>query len=287
VTFAPCVALFAAVTAATSDLPPVGPGDVIRVLPSTSPDYVRLDVPPSLRVAPEASSRLVVFRGGVPVLDRGLVIDVQVVPRAGGTEGSREERGYIEDAEVSPDGRFAILLATRYTKTVSLRDVAETEGKTELTWIDVAHPKGLWSVPFEKGIWIKKVLLLSPKHGIAVSTIADPQGPADLRLFSPDGIEMLRLRGEEASVVDMRSTSHAAFLAVDLAYPDRDGLPGRGVLVIDLAHGRRWTYTWSYGDNREPVSWSLADTGILEVTTPDGLRLFDRNGKPLRASLRK
>ena len=283
-TFSPCAAVLAVVTSATNVVAPV---DGVRILSSTSPEYAQLEIPSSLRLEPDAFSRLVVFRNGVPVLDRGLALDVQVAPKPGGEDGAREEQGYIEDAEVSQDGRFAILLATHYRKTLSLRDSAETEGRTELTWIDPAHPKGLWSVLFDRGVWVKGVLLLSPKHGVAVSTMNGPQGPADLRLFGPDGIETMHLRGEEASVVGMRSTSHAAFLAVDLAYPDRNGLPSRGVLVLDLLHGKRWTYTWSYGDNHEPVSWSLTDTGILEVTTPDGLRLFDRNGKPLRASRRR
>lgn len=279
------VAVLSVFAAAGSATPPAG--DAVRIFSSASPEYAQLDIPDSLRVAPEAASRLVLFRGGVAVLDRGLALDVEVVPKPGGSQGARVEQGYVEDAEVSPDGGFAILLATRYKKTLSLQADAETKGKTELTWIDPAHPKGLWSVAFEDGIWVKRVLLLSSKQGIAVSTIADPNGPADLRLYNAEGVETMRLRGEEASVVDMRPTTHAAFLAVDLAYPERSGVPDRGVLVLDLLHGRRWTYTWSYGDEHEPMSWNLADTGILEVTTPDGLRLFDRNGKPLRASRQK
>lgn len=283
--FLPYVALLAALSAAASVPPPAA--DVVRVLPADSPEYLQLAIPDSVRVAPDAASRLVLFRGGVPVLDRGLAIDVQVVPQPAGSGAAKVEQGYVENAEVSLDGRFAVLLATRYKKTIGFRDEVETEGKSELTWFEPAHPKGLWSVTLENGVWVKRVLLLSARHGVAVSTITDLNGPADLRLFGPEGIETMRLRREDGSVVDMRTTSHGVFLAVDLAYPERGGLPDRGVLVLDLLHGTRWTYTWRYGEEHEPMSWNLADTGILEVSTADGLRVFDRNGKPLRASRKK
>src|SRR5262245_52586255 len=178
--------LLTAVAAAASNPRPVP--DEVRIFPSSSPEYLLLDIPESLRVAPDAVRRLVLFHGGVPVLDRGLVIDVQVATQPGGDASARIEDGYVEDAEVSPDGAFAIVLGTRYKKTLSAHDESETEGKTELTWIDPAHPRGLWSVPFDKGTWIKRVLLLSPRQGIAVSTVSDPDGPADLRLYGPEGI---------------------------------------------------------------------------------------------------
>ncbi len=259
-------------------------GDIVRLFSADDPEYQSLDIPDARRVASEAVRRLVVFRGGAPVSDRGLGNEKRVVERASSANAASEyEDGFVEDAEVSLDGRFALVLSTRYRKPVDPGTGVETKGKTDLTWIDPAHPEGLWSVSLERERWVKKVLLLSPKHGVAISTLTDPNGPADLRLYGPEGREMLRLKGEEASVVDMTTTSQGAFLAVDLAYPDRPALPNRGVLVLDLLHGTRWTYTWSYGKDGEPLSWSLADTGILEVKTPGGTRCFDRNGKPLKA----
>ena len=80
------------------------------------------------------------------------------------------------------------------------------------------------------------------------------------------------------------SASHGEFVAVDLAYPDRPGLPHRGVLVLDLARDSRWTFAWRYGDDDEPVSWKLQDTGVLEVTTPSHVKRFDRKGKALAAA---
>jgi len=72
-----------------------------------------------------------------------------------------------------------------------------------------------------------------------------------------------------------------------VALPDRQTLPHRGVLVLDLLHGTRLTYTWRYGADDEPVSWKLDDSGVFEVTTTTHVRRFDRNGKPFAASRRR
>ena len=265
--------------AATLLLVPTPPhDDGVVLLTASDPEYLRLELPADLQLAPEAFSRLVVFRDGVPLLDRGLRDERLSVSTA-----PSEERGYVEDAEVSADGRVAVIVSTSYRRTLTSGE-AKTEAETELTWIDPEHPKGLWSVALEEGRWVKKAVPLSEKRGVAVSTCRDLDGPADLRYFGPDGAELLRVNEDESSLVDMVATNHGAFFAADLVFPTRPGVPDRGILVLDLLRGTRWTYTWSYGGEGEPVSWNLEETGILQVNIPGAVLRFDRNGKTLGSS---
>jgi hypothetical protein len=84
-------------------------------------------------------------------------------------------------------------------------------------------------------------------------------------------------------VTDLTATSNGAFLGVSLAYPERPGLPQMGILVLDLLRGTRWTYSWSYGEAGDPLSWTLEDSGVLEVKVPGKIVRYDRNGAPLRS----
>lgn len=228
-----------------------------------------------------------VFRGGSAIFDRGLRNEKVAAPLSRAGDSPAEEEGYVEDAEVSPDGGYAVVLSTRYRRPISPPDAVATRGRTELTWIDPAHPRGLWSVQLEEGRWVKSVVPLALRHGVAVASVADADGPADLRLYGPEGAEVLRLKGEEGSVIAMKAASHGAFLAVDLAYTDRQDFPNRGIAVLDLLQGTRWNYSWSYGGDDEPIAWNLADSGVLEITTPGGTQSYDRNGKPLRKTRRR
>ena len=274
---------------ATSDPPR---GDAVVLLATSDPEYARLRLPADSKLVPEASSRLVVFRDGAPLLDRGLRDERVFVSPAGG-DTPNVEKGYVEDAEISADGRVAVIVSTSYRRPLTSPSAggqpreAPVKAETELTWIDPEHPRGLWSVTLEDGRWAKKAIPLSGKRGVAVSTCRDMDAPADLRYFGPDGAELFHMREEESSVVNMVATSYGAFLAADLVFPPRPGVPDRGILVLDLLKGTRWTYTWSYGKEGEPISWNLEETGILEIKTPGQVFRYDRNGKILGTSRRR
>lgn len=268
------------------------PSNGVRLFESNDPDYLSLGIPGDRRIAPQAGSRLVVFRDGAPVLDRGLRVEKWLAEADGASKPPVEE-GAADDAVVAPDGRFAVLASTRFRRVASppgrpSEAPGKARGVTELVWIDPAHPEGRWTTPLENGRWIQTIVPLSPVRGVAVSTLADPDDPdADFRIYGPDGKESMRIPETEGVTAEIASASHGGFVAVDLLFPDRIGLPNRGVTVLDLTYGTRWTYTWTYGSDGEPTSWRLDDMGILEVTTPESVRSFDRNGKPIRLGKRR
>ena len=267
------------------------PRNGVRVYRPTDPAYRNLDLSPAKRAVPDAESRLLVFRDGVPVLDRGLRNENWTIETAGG-RGPTQVEGVIEDAAVSEDGQFALLLTTTYRRPPRSKGAAATEerapvGSSELTWIDATHPQGAWTKPLEGGRWAKQLVPLSVKQGVALATILKLDGPADLRIFGPDGVERIHLNEADGSVLAIEAAADGGFVAADLAYPDRAELPHRGVIVLDLLHGTRWAYTWRYGDNDEPVSWKLDDAGVLEVTSPAFVKRFDRNGKAVGVARRR
>jgi hypothetical protein len=267
------------------------PRNGVRVYRSDDPAYKKLESAERQRSLPEAISRLVVIHDGALVLDRGLKNESWTVEMAGGAGGSRVE-GVVEDAAVSEDGSFAVVLTTTYRRPQKAKTDKAQEpppppvGVSELVWIDPLHPDGKWTQVLEDGRFAKQILPLSPAQGVAVSTIRQIDGPADLRILGPDGKSRLRLDEAEGSVLALDAASHGGFLAADLAYPDRQQLPHRGVVVLDLVHGTRWAYQWRYGSDEEAVQWQLDDSGVLEVTTPVRVRRFDRAGKPLSTTKR-
>jgi len=266
------------------------PRDGVRVYRSDDPTYKKLESKEPNRALPEAVSRLVVMHDGAMVLDRGLKNDSWTVETGGRVGGSRVE-GVVEDAAVADDGSFAVVLTTTYrrppqSKADKTKELPPPVGVSEMAWIDPLHPDGKWTQVLEQGRWAKQILPLSFTQGVAVSTIQALDGPADLRILGPDGKSRLRLDEAEGSVLSLDAASHGVFLAVDIAYPDRQQLPHRGVVVLDLVHGTRWAYQWRYGSDEEAVKWQLDDSGVLEVTTPVHVRRFDREGKPLSTTKR-
>lgn len=264
----------------------------VRIFSKSDGEYASLSIPARAQLFPEADERLVVFRDGAPVFDRGLRVSTQVTGTIRDAAGELEE-GVAEDAVVSADAQFALLATTHFRRpALKSGEPRETPrratGVTELIWIDADHPQGLWTVPLENGRWIKSIVPLAPRRGVAVSTVADPdEADADMRILGPEGMELLRIRETEGSTTQLVTTPLGAFLAVDLLYPDRLGMPNEGITVLDLTYDTRWTYTWTYGDDAEPLSWKLDDTGVLQVTTPAAVRSFDRKGKPLGLVKRK
>ncbi len=253
------------------------------------PEYAALRVPAADRTWPDALDRLVVFHGARPILDLGLRNERQIVGQGGKEGEALFEEGIVESSAISPDGRSAAILSTQYRRpaggAAALPEGGEPKpvGTTAVSWVDAAQPDMRFSVKLESGRWVKEVLPLAGGGGLALSTTTGIGAPADFVLYAPGGGEVLRLRESEASANNFTATNSGAFLAVSLAYPDRPRLPQEGVLVLDILRGTHWTYTWSYGGEGEPLSWSLDESGVLEVRLPGATARYDRNGALLRS----
>ena len=195
------------------------------------------------------------------------------------------QSGKLQPGTVAQGGDFR---STALQRGDSPDTARKATGVTELVWIDADHPEGLWTVPLENGRWIRTIVPISERRGVAVATLADPdERDADMRIIGPDGIEKLRIRESDGSTSEIVATPHGNFLAVGLLYPERLGKPNQGIVILDLTYDTRWTYTWTYGDDAEPLSWKIDDTGVLQVTTPLAIRSFDRLGKPIGFVKRK
>jgi hypothetical protein len=264
--------------------------DRVAVYAVSDGDYTRLTIPEAARTVPESPTRLVVFHGGRVIVDRGLRTDVALssAPRVAGATAEREDL-YTENAEVPADGWFGVLYGSRVRETLSLggehgrEPSAPTVASTEIVWIDPEHPRGRWKVTLEGGRMLTSVVPISHAMGVAVSTVTEPGGVADLRIYDRDGKVQFTLPDRSASTVSIRATANGAFLAADLAYAGGERAKDRGILVVDLLQGATWTYAWSYGGSEEPLSWELLDSGILEVRTPAATLQYDRSGKPIGA----
>jgi hypothetical protein len=276
-----------AVSAAAAPAAPSSPNRV-AVMGAGSPDYRALAIPRSVRTDPDASLRLLVFREGICVLDRGLR-DAHEDSTAG-ARGSMivREDGIIERAAASPEGREAVVVSTRYVSRVDVTPGTTStagdllRGPTTLTLVDPGHPDGRWQVTLEDGRWVKDVEVLPGSNGVVVTTFLPRTGPSDLRVLDALGREKLRVPESRAETVSVRTDcSIGCFVAADLKFPEQLALPERGVMVFDLARGTSWTYSWRYGGDGEPLSWALGNGGILEVKLPAGTARFDPAGRPL------
>lgn len=250
--------------------------DRVMLLTVTDPAYGRLTIPESARVVPSATERLLVFRKGACVVDRGL----RSIRRAasGGSEG---EEGLFENASVAPDGSGAAIAATRW-------EVREdrTAVEARIVWVDPFHPDGSWILALEPGRQIKELVALPLAFGAAVATFVEGDPVVDVRRIGPDGHELSRSSPQEGSVVDLAVSDDGGFLGVDFALPPKEGEPDRAIVVIDLAKGGSWRYGWTYGSDREPLGWHLESGGVLEITTAERPLRFDARGVPLRRSRR-
>jgi hypothetical protein len=281
------------------DAPPASPSPAAPLVAAPPPDriapfvtgeeeYARLRVEPGSRIAPEAADRLVVFQGGRPVLDLGLRNEYHLVPGSQAPTEEVFEEGIVEIAEIAPDGRSAVILSTRYRRpadegaaTPELGEKPQPQGESVLTWVDAKRPEARFSVELHDGRWVREVIPLSAGNGLAVSTTRGLEAPSDLRVFGPDGRETFHHSEDEAAVTGLAASNNGGFLAASLAFPERPGFPQQGVLVLDLLHGTHWTYSWSYGGEGEPISWSLKESGVLEVRLPGRIMLYDQNGTPV------
>lgn len=261
-------------------------GDRVTILTAADPAYRGLTVPDRARIAPEAPTRLLVFLGGSCVLDRGLR-EERPAPQSDGS--AVEQRGIAERAMLSVDGQVALVETIRYVNRAEtgqgtiIANSATLRGSTDLTWIDPYHPGGKWVFTLDAGRWLKKAVPLARRRGVAVATYREIAGEADFRLLGPDGKESVAIPEGEAWALDIQASPDGRYVAVDQGYAAHPGRPDRGVLVVDVAAGSRWTYTWTYGGDDEPTSWNLEDGGVLVVARPGGKTLrFAPGGAPLR-----
>lgn len=254
--------------------PPARP-DRVALLTLSDPAYARIQIPENARVAPSAVERLLVYRKGVCIVDRGLRSIRQPAPSGGG------EMGLAEIASVAPDAAGAAIVITRWEARVDANVV-----DSRIVWIDPLHPDGAWSVKLEPGRQVKEILALSASFGVAAATFTEGDPLVDLRMYGPDGRERSRSDARTGSVVDLAVSDDGGFLGADLALPPQEGGPDRGIVVSDLVRGTRWQFTWRYGSEDEPKSWYLATGGILELRTAGDLLRFDSVGTPIRGRRR-
>src|SRR5262245_20973010 len=258
------------------------PASRIDVVTKDSTEYRALAIPRSFKSEVDAATRLLVFKDGLCVRDRGIVV-AHTTTNGGDPRGLvTEETGIAERAAVAGDDRTAVVATTRYVSRVDMTPGITTEGDTirgatTLTMIDPAHPDGRWQVTLEQSRWVRDLVALPRDGGVAVSTFVPRNGLPDVRLLDPSGHERVRVPESIAETLRIEPSPDGGFVAVELAFQD-DGKWERGISVFG-ASGDSWTYGWKYGTDDEPSSWTLEPKGVLAVHVASGTRRFDATGK--------
>jgi len=274
-------------TAAAPETTAMTAPDRVVLLSAGDPEYRALAIPRSYKTAPDARLHLIVFRGGLCIRDHGLADAQATEGREVAGAAMVEQRGTTERAFVGPDGRAAVVVATRYVSRVDVSPGQTSTandtvtGGTTLTLVDPAHPDGRWRVTLEEARWAKDVLVLADAMGVVVTTFLPRNGPTDVRILNATGHEAVRVPETSAESLRIEASPEGGFVAAEVAFRDNAELPERGVIVFDLARGTQWTYGWRYGSDAEPVSWSLQNAGVLAVEIPGGTRRFDATGRKL------
>lgn len=260
----------------------------VALMGADAPEYTALAIPKSYKSQPDATLRLLVFRDGLCIRDRGLVQAHET--RDGGNPGATimEETGVTERGAVAPDGREAVIATTRYVSRVDLTPGQTSTagdtvtGATTLTLIDPAHPEGRWRVTLENGRWIKELLVLPASMGVVATTFLPRLGPTDVRILDATGRETIRVPESAAQTMRLETAPRGGYVAAEMAFPEGRALPWQqGVMVFDIAGATQWTYGWRYGSDDEPMSWSLQDGGVLVLKLASGTRRFDPTGRRL------
>ena len=259
--------------------------DRVELVSASDDAYKALAIPRTYKTAPDAPNHLLVFRGGLCIRDIGLA-DTQVRESKGtGKTVIVEETGTTERGAVAPDGRSAAIVRTRYDSRVDVTPgQTSTEndtvtGETTVTLIDPASPDGKWKTPLESSRWVQDFLVLANSKGVVLTTFLPRNGPKDVRLLDPTGREWLRVSDSLGAALRIEASADGSHAAAEVTYPDRPDTPERGVIVIDVASGKQWTYGWRYGSDAEPLSWKLFDRGVLGVKFPKGTKYFDASGR--------
>ena len=271
-------------TPAASAPTAAAPASRLSVVAKDSPEYRALAIPRSFKSEVDAATRLLVFRDGLCVRDRGIV-SAHTTSNGGDPRGLvTEETGITERAVVSDDEKTAVVMSTRYVSRVDLNPGLKStegdtiQGATTLTMIDPTHPDGRWQVTLEGSRWVKDLVALPRDGGVVVSTFVPRNGPTDVRLLDPTGHERVRVPDSVAETVRIESAPEGGFVAVELAFQD-DAKWERGISVFGASGDTAWTYGWRYGTDAEPSSWTLEPRGVLAVRLASGTRRFDSTGK--------
>ena len=261
--------------------------DRMELFNRDDPAYAALAISPALTSYPEAGLRLVVFRDGAVVFNHGLR-DEDYRPRnpAGGT-GDRplfEGRSVTDAVELAPDGLTAVIMETRIAPPSR---GGSLEGDVGITWIDPGHPRGRWSLELPPGRFPSHIHVLDQQSGFALMTAAPNSDGADFTLYDIEGNVEYHLDDVAGKVLEFRITRAAAFIGLDIAYPERPGLPDRTLTILDRLQNAQWHYSWTYGGPAEPTDWTLMDDGVLEIRTPGRTVRYDRTGEPIIPPNRK
>jgi len=131
----------------------------------------------------------------------------------------------------------------------------------------------------EASRWVQDFLVLGNAKGVVMTTFLPRNGPKDVRLLDPTGREWLRISESFGAALRIEASADGSHAAAEVTFPDRPDGPECGVVVIDLASGKQWTYGWRYGSDAEPLSWKLFDRGVLGVKFPKGTKYFDASGR--------
>jgi len=263
-----------------------GPGDRLALFQREDPENQALSIPGGIQDYPDSGLRLLIFRNGSVVLDRGLRDTRSERAEAGAAAGKTlfPDSEILETVEISPDDQSGVLVRTWIRppgKDGSL------SGNVSVAWIDPDHPRGRWSLPLPPDRFVEQAHVLDQGRGIALMTATPEQSGIDFTLYDRHGDSVYHLDAAAGSVLDFRATRAGAFLGLEIAFPEDQNLPEMGILVLDRLQNGSWIYTWSYGDDREPVEWTLRDDGVLEIRTPGRSETYDRTGRPLIPRNRK
>ncbi len=262
-------------------------GDGMVLLDRDNPDYAAQNIPAAITTYPEASLRLLVFRNDSIVFDHGLRDEWSQPRIPGGGQGDRplfEGITVTESVELSPDGLTAVIMETRIAPP---RRGGALEGDVGITWIDPGNPQGRWSQDLPPGRFVSHIHVLDSQSGFALMTATPDGDGADFTLYDSEGGVEYHLDEVVGQVLDFRITRAGAFIGLDIAYPERPGLPDRTLLVLDRLQNGQWHYAWTYGDPTEPTGWTLMDNGVLEINTPGKTVRYDRTGVPIIPANRK
>lgn len=265
--------------------PPAGDGMVLLNL--NDPAYASLGISPDITSYPDASLRLLVFRNDEVVFDHGLRDNWSRPRNPTGGQGARplfEDASVTEAVELAPDGLTAIIMETRIAPP---QRGGSLQGDVGITWIDPAHPGGRWNRRLPAGRFVTHIHVLDRQSGFALMTATPDGEDADFTLYDADGEVEYHLGEVAGKVLEFRITRAGAFIGLDIAYPERPGLPDRTLLVLDRLQNAQWDYPWTYGGPREPTDWTLMDNGVLEIRTPGKTMRYDRTGTAIIPASRK
>jgi hypothetical protein len=205
----------------------------------------------------------------------------------------RIERVASDEAWITESASAAVIARTRYTTERPFDDNGRVDPdrirfrsrEVSIEWIDLEQPGGRWREVLPDGSAVGAVHLLDSARGVGV--VVTRGDSAEFLVLNRDGRILTLQRGLIATNPVVRVSPDGTVLAVDLAYESRAGLPDRAVHVVDLKGGGSWSYPWTYGSDREPLSWDFDVNGDLLFETADMIYRYRPDGRPGRTRHRR